>query len=177
MVRSRPLLDRSRPKVGRGFLRYFLNFTCAHIVDSGHTKNYGKTRKTKGIYGKTRKLLRRREGGGCIFIYSRSARRISFEISCHYSWFQKKFVGQDENIWICTPPINALVSALSIPEITWHPRCKKYVDPQVDNCSKRPDQLFISLFTLIVFEICRSLKYGEDSLIYSIILNVSSSIT
>ena len=23
--------------------------------------------------------------GGCIFIYSRSARRISFEISCHYS--------------------------------------------------------------------------------------------
>ena len=23
-------------------------------------------------------------GGGCIFIYSRSARRISFEISCHY---------------------------------------------------------------------------------------------
>ena len=22
--------------------------------------------------------------GGCIFIYSRSARRISFEISCHY---------------------------------------------------------------------------------------------
>ena len=24
-------------------------------------------------------------GGGCIFIYLRSARRISFEISCHYS--------------------------------------------------------------------------------------------
>ena len=30
-------------------------------VVSGHTKNYGKTRKTKGIYGKTRKSLRRRE--------------------------------------------------------------------------------------------------------------------
>ena len=54
--------------------------------------------------------------GGCIFIYSRSARRISFEISCHYRWFQKKFVGQNTNIWICTPPpppINALVSALT----------------------------------------------------------------
>ena len=33
-----------------------------NIVVSGHTKNYGKTRKTKGIYGKTRKPLRRREG-------------------------------------------------------------------------------------------------------------------
>ena len=32
---------------------FFLNFTCA--------KNYGKTRKTKGIYGKRRKPLRRRE--------------------------------------------------------------------------------------------------------------------
>ena len=31
------------------------------IVVSGHTKNYEKTRKTKGIYGKTRKPLRRRE--------------------------------------------------------------------------------------------------------------------
>ena len=52
-------------------------------------------------------------GGGCIFIYSRSAQRISFEINCNDNWFQKKFVGQNANIWIYTPPpINALVSAL-----------------------------------------------------------------
>ena len=43
-------------------------------------------------------------GGGCIFIYSRSARRISFEIDCNDNWFQKKFVGQNANIWISTPP-------------------------------------------------------------------------
>ena len=53
-------------------------------------------------------------GGGCILIFSRSARRISFEISCHYSWFQKKFVGQNANTWICTLPINALVTALRV---------------------------------------------------------------
>ena len=52
-------------------------------------------------------------GGGCIFIYSRSARRISFEINCNDNWFQKKFVGQNANIWISTPPpINVLVTAL-----------------------------------------------------------------
>ena len=34
-----------------------------NIVVSGHTKNYGKTRKTKGINGKTRKPLRRRKPG------------------------------------------------------------------------------------------------------------------
>ena len=51
--------------------------------------------------------------GGWIFIYSRYARRISFEISCHCSWFQKKFVGQNANIWICTSSINALVTALA----------------------------------------------------------------
>ena len=31
-----------------------------------HTKNYGKTRKTKGIYRKTRKHLRRRVLGTCM---------------------------------------------------------------------------------------------------------------
>ena len=53
-------------------------------------------------------------GGGCIFIYSCSARRIYFEINCNDNWFQKKFVGKNENIWISThpSPINALVTAL-----------------------------------------------------------------
>ena len=37
-------------------------------------------------------------GGGCIFIYLRSARRISFEINCNDNYFQKKFVGQNANI-------------------------------------------------------------------------------
>ena len=37
-------------------------FTCAHKHSRQRSyKNYGKTRKTKGIYGKTRKPLRRRE--------------------------------------------------------------------------------------------------------------------
>ena len=36
--------------------------------------------------------------GGCIFIYSRFARRTSFEINCNDNWFQKKFVGQNANI-------------------------------------------------------------------------------
>ena len=41
---------------------FFLNFTCAlkHSRQRSY-KNYAKTRKTKGIYGKTRKPLRRRE--------------------------------------------------------------------------------------------------------------------
>ena len=59
IVRSRPLLDRSRPTVGRGFLWFFLNFSCAHKHSCQSSyKNYGKTRKTKGIYRKTRKPLR-----------------------------------------------------------------------------------------------------------------------
>ena len=37
-------------------------------------------------------------GGGCIFIYSRSARRISFEINSNDNGFQKKFIGQNANI-------------------------------------------------------------------------------
>ena len=59
-------MDRSRPKVGRGFLRFFCSISLAptNIVVSGHTKNYGKTRKTKGIYGKTRKPLRRKDPKG-----------------------------------------------------------------------------------------------------------------
>ena len=52
----RPLLDRSRPKVGRGSYDFFFNFTCAHEHSRQRSyKNYGKTRKTKGIYGKTRR--------------------------------------------------------------------------------------------------------------------------
>ena len=51
-------------------------------------------------------------GGGWIFIYSCSVRRISFQINLNDSWFQKKFVGQNKKIWIFTPPINALVSPL-----------------------------------------------------------------
>ena len=34
-------------------------------------------------------------GGGGIFIPSRYARRISFEINPNSNWFQKKFVGQN----------------------------------------------------------------------------------
>ena len=46
-------------KVARGFLRSFLNFTCAH--KHSRQRSYKKLRKTKGIYGKTRKPLRRKE--------------------------------------------------------------------------------------------------------------------
>ena len=38
---------------------FFLNFTCAH--KHSRQRSYKKLRKTKGIYGKTRKPLRRRE--------------------------------------------------------------------------------------------------------------------
>ena len=39
----------------------FFNFTCTHKHSRQRSyKNYGETRKTKGIYGKTRKPLRRR---------------------------------------------------------------------------------------------------------------------
>ena len=41
---------------------FSISLAPTNIVVSGHTKSYGKTRKTKGIYGKTRKPLRRREG-------------------------------------------------------------------------------------------------------------------
>ena len=50
--------------------------------------------------------------GGCIFIYLRSARRISFQINCNDNWFQKKFVGRTR-IHEYPPPINALVTVLS----------------------------------------------------------------
>ena len=44
---------------------FFLNFTCAHKHSRQRSyKNYRKPRKTKGIYGKTRKPLRRREPSG-----------------------------------------------------------------------------------------------------------------
>ena len=84
MVRSRPLLDRSRPKVGRGFLRFFSQFhlRSTNIVVSGHTKNYGKTRKTKGIYGKTRKPLRRRETLNNAFVFALQASVMRSMTSC-----------------------------------------------------------------------------------------------
>ena len=44
-------------KVGRGFLRYFLNFSCAH--KHSRQSSYKNLRKTKGIYRKTRKPLGR----------------------------------------------------------------------------------------------------------------------
>ena len=48
----------------------------------------------------------------------RSARRISFKINSNDNWFQKKFVGQNANVWISPPPaINALVTALAILEL------------------------------------------------------------
>ena len=53
--------DRKLAEVSYGF--FSISLAPTNIVVSGHTKNYGKTRKTKGIYGKTRKLLRRREVG------------------------------------------------------------------------------------------------------------------
>ena len=43
---------------------FSISLAPTNIVVSGHTKNYGKTRKTKGIYEKTRKPLRRREAVG-----------------------------------------------------------------------------------------------------------------
>ena len=52
-----------------------LTVHCLMALSSGTTSGYIVTRaETKALIG----------GGGCIFIYSRSARRISFEISCHY---------------------------------------------------------------------------------------------
>ena len=36
-----------------------------------------------------------------------------YKIGFRSNWFQKKFVGQNANIWICTRPINALVTALN----------------------------------------------------------------
>ena len=51
--------DRKLAEVSYNF---FLNFTSAHKHSRQRSyKNYGKTRKTKGIYEKTRKPLRRRE--------------------------------------------------------------------------------------------------------------------
>ena len=40
---------------------FSISLAPTNIVVRVHTKNYGKTRKTKGIYRKTRKRLRRRE--------------------------------------------------------------------------------------------------------------------
>ena len=52
--------DRKLAEVSSDFS---LNFSCAHKHSRQRSyKNYGKTRKTKGIYGKTRKPLRTREG-------------------------------------------------------------------------------------------------------------------
>ena len=51
--------DRKLAEVSHDF--FSISLTPTNIVVSGHTKNYGKTRKTKGICGKTRKPLRRRE--------------------------------------------------------------------------------------------------------------------
>ena len=56
-------------------------------------KDYARFKLGNLVRAETKALI-----GGCIFIYSRSARRISFEISCHYSSFQKKFVGRNANI-------------------------------------------------------------------------------
>ena len=40
---------------------FSISLAPTNIVVRVHTKNYGKTRKTKGIYRKTRKPLRRRK--------------------------------------------------------------------------------------------------------------------
>ena len=62
MVRSRPLLDRSRPKVGRSFLRFFSQFhlcpqTKSSAVIQKITEKHGKL---KEFTEKTRKPLRKR---------------------------------------------------------------------------------------------------------------------
>ena len=61
------------------------------------------------VSGVTRALI----GGGCIFIYSCSARRISFEIK-----FISKEIRRVEheymNIYPPPPPINALVTPLGV---------------------------------------------------------------
>ena len=49
--------------------------------------------------------------GGCLFIYSYSAQRISFE---NLSWFQKKSVGHNTNIWINTPPPQIIAQVTSL---------------------------------------------------------------
>ena len=43
-------------------------------------------------------------GGGCIFIYSRSSRRISFEINCNDHWFQKKIRRAEREYMNIHPP-------------------------------------------------------------------------
>ena len=40
---------------------FLISLAPTNIVVRVHTKNYGKTQKTKGIYRKTQKVLRRRE--------------------------------------------------------------------------------------------------------------------
>ena len=54
-----------------------------------------------------------------IFIYSCYARLISFEINPNDNWFQKKLVCHNTNIWIYTPPINALATALQAWQNVW----------------------------------------------------------
>ena len=50
--------DRKLAEFSYDFLRFFLNFTCAHK----HSRQRSwKKCKTKGIYGKTQKPLRRRD--------------------------------------------------------------------------------------------------------------------
>ena len=44
---------------------FSISLEPTNIVVRVHTKNYGNARKTKGIYRKTRKPLRRREAYGC----------------------------------------------------------------------------------------------------------------
>ncbi len=45
-----------------------------------------------------------------LFIYSCSARLISFEMNLKNNWFQKKLVGQNSNIWNPPPPKKLSVS-------------------------------------------------------------------
>ena len=89
-----------------------------HFVHNGqkNSQYFTAVLKYQLVRAETKALI---GGGGCIFIYYCSARRISFEINGNDNWFQKKFVGQNANIWIYTPPINALVSALQLVLAKW----------------------------------------------------------
>ena len=75
-----------------GAMKLRLTF-ATYLASSYNSFNFSCRAETKALIG----------GGGGIFIYSRSARRISFEISCHYSQFQKKFVGRKQ-IYEYAPP-------------------------------------------------------------------------
>ena len=97
--------DRKLAEVSYGF--FSISLAPTNIVDSGHTKNYGKTQKTKGIYGKTRKLLQRRECQGKERVIT------AFKKALSMWWKGKK---QSGCVLACVPNILHIIQ-LSIVEL------------------------------------------------------------